>query len=308
VFGHDNRYKAEFGLGDAGSFSFLKDFFIEHRVSPAPVYVRGGQWRRPFFRQELVSDFGAQFNERSIVNELAGGGRDLGVALHNDYEKSPEGVEWVVGVFNGFSGGADRPTIPVTCTTDVEASTTTCVNGRPTTFKPDFGPTLAARAGWNSAKANGYSEADLEGGPLRYSFGAGYKIDLANFAKHGQPSLADNLSQGLEVDWNIKANGFSFTGGAVMMKIKAADPEYGLLLQPGYMIVPKHVEVAGRFGIAKEDDGNHLEALGALNYYVHGHRMKLASDFGILMITGQDPMTPSDEPDVRVRVQAQLEL
>lgn len=310
VFGDATRFKAELGMGDGGSFSFLKDVYLEHRLAPAPVYLRAGQWKRPFNRQEMVSDFASQFNERSIENELAGGGRDIGVALHNDYEKTAEGIEWVFGVFNQFSGGRDRPTIPDVCTTSPTGAVT-CVNGRPTTVPLDFGPTLVARAGWNSAKAKGYSEADLEGGPLRYSIAAAYKIDLANFAKHDQPSLADNLSHGLEADWNIKVNGFSFSGGVVMMKLKSADAQYGFVVQPGYMVVPKHVELAGRFALTTHavGDRNRLEALGAFNYYVHGHRMKIATDFGILKLTGSDPMTmATDDPDIRVRIMGQLEI
>jgi hypothetical protein len=309
VFSDATRFKAELGMGDAGSYAGVKDVFIEHRVSPAPVFVRAGQWKRPFNRQEMVSDFASQFNERSIENELAGGGRDLGVAVHNDYEKTAEGIEWVFGVFNGFSGGRDRPIIPSVCATSPTGSVT-CVNGRATNVPTDFGPTFVARAGWNSAHAKGYSEADIEGGPLRYSIAAAYKIDLANFAKHGEPSLADNLSHGLELDWNIKNNGFSFSGGVVMMKLKSADPQYGLVVQPGLMVVPKHAEIAARFALTTDDDDrDRLEALGAFNYYVHGHRMKIATDFGILMLTGEDPMTmATDKPDIRVRVMGQLEL
>ncbi|HUS33389.1 MAG TPA: hypothetical protein VMZ53_33030 [Kofleriaceae bacterium] len=309
VFGDADRYKMELGLGDIGSFSFLKDMFIEHKVAPAPVWLRVGQWKRPFNRQEMVSDFASEFNERSIENELAGGGRSLGVALHNDYEKSAEGIEWVFGMFNTFSGGSDRPSIAANCTTDAMTGKVTCINSRPTTLLADFGPTIVARAGWNSARAKGYSEADLEGGPLRYSIGAAYKLDLANFAKGKQPTLADNLSHGLEADWNVKVNGLSISGGVVMMKLKSADPQYGFVLQPGLMVVPKHMQVAARFAIVTEGDRNNLEALGAFNYFVHGHQLKIASDFGILKRTGEDPITmTSDKPDIRIRVMGQLEI
>lgn len=309
VFGSANRYKLELGMDDAGSFSFVRDMYIERRISDAPVYVRFGQWKRPFSRAEIVSDFASEFNERSIANELAGGGRDLGISLNNDYERSPEGIEWAVAMFNNFNGPSDRPMIPVACETDPTTLTTTCVDGRPTNVPLDFGPTLVARAGWNSPNAKGYSEADLEGGPLRYSVAASYKVDLANFARHGKASIADNMSHGLELDWNLKVNGISFTGLVVMMKIKDAETELGFNVQPGIMLVPKTIEVAARFALTTEGDRNLIEALGALNYYAHGHRLKLASDFGIVERTGEDPVTRvSDDPDVRVRIMAQLEI
>ena len=40
-----------------------------------------------------MSDFASEFNERAITATFAGGGRDLGLAIHNDYEKSPEGLK-----------------------------------------------------------------------------------------------------------------------------------------------------------------------------------------------------------------------
>ncbi|MBA3393728.1 MAG: hypothetical protein H0T89_13860 [Deltaproteobacteria bacterium] len=308
LFGNDNRFKVEMNLGDQGSFGFLKDMFLEKRVPGTPAYVRAGQWKRPFNRSELVSDFAAQLNERSIQNDLAGGGRDLGVAIHNEYEKSPEGIEWAVGVFNGFSGGSDRPVQTTTCTQN-GAGTITCANSRPATFPTDFGPAIVARVGYNSPKIKGYSESDLEGGPLRYAVGGSYKIDLANFAKQDEESVSDNLSHGLEVDTMIKAMGFSLHAGVVMMKLKSADAEYGAFAQAGMMVIPKHAEVAGRFALVTVGDRNRIEARGAFNWFWYGHTLKLASDAGFVQLTGRDPMTMAkDKPDLQIRVMMQLQI
>ncbi|HEY5920225.1 MAG TPA: hypothetical protein VIV11_01085 [Kofleriaceae bacterium] len=314
LFGKDNRFKMELGLGDTGSFSFLKDMFVEKRLPDSPIYFRMGQWKRPFNRAEIVSDFASTFNERSIQNELAGGGRSLGVALHNDYEKSPEGLEWVFGMFNTFNGGSDRPTIPVACVTDPIDGDVTCVNGRPTTIPLDWGPTLNARVGYNSPKMKGYSESDLEGGPLRYAVGAAYKVDLANFAEAGEDSWADNMSHGLEVDALIKAMGYSAHAGVVMMKLKSANTQFGLFVQPGMMLVPKKMEVAARFalttltqaGAMGSVDRNQIEARAAFNYYWHGHTWKVASDIGFLKLTGDMPS--EDKGDLQIRVMMQLQI
>jgi phosphate-selective porin OprO and OprP len=314
LFGKDNRYKLELGMGDTGSFSFLKDLFIEKRIPESSVYVRFGQWKRPFNRAEMVSDFSSTFNERSIQNELAGGGRSLGVALHNDYEKSP-GIEWTVGMFNTFSGGSDRPGITTTCTSAAMTGAITCVNSRPTTVPTDFGPTLIARVGFNSPKMKGYSESDLEGGPLRYAVGASYKVDLANLTRGSQPSWAENSSHGVEVDGMIKAEGFSTHAGVVLMKIKSGDPEYGFFVQPGLFVVPKKVELAARFALItvpavnaamEEIHRNQIEARAAFNYYFHGHTFKLANDIGFLKLTGDEPA--ADGGDFQARIMLQLQI
>jgi hypothetical protein len=309
VFGSANRYKLEVGLGESGSFSFVKDVFIEKELAPT-TWFRMGQWKRPFNRSEFVSDFNSIFNERSIQNELAGGGRDLGAAIHNDYEKTPEGLDYVVGVFNGFSGGSDRPTISSSCSTDPISSDVSCVNGRPVDFPADFGPTLVFRADWNSAKMKGLSEGDLEGGPLRYSVGAAYKVDLANFSKHGKDSWGDNTSHGVEVDANIKAHGFSLDAGFVVMKLKDADADWGVFAQPGYMVVPTKVLVAARFAAITENGGDRkqLEARAALDYLFHGHTWKIASDVGFLKKTEAPTTLATDKPDLQARIMMQLSI
>ncbi len=288
VFGPDTRFKLELGLGDAGSFSFLKDVYVERAVGP--VWARIGQWKRPFNRQELVADFGSAFNERAITARFAGGGRDLGVAIHNDYEASPDGLEWVLGVFNTFSGGADRP-----ITSDVDVP--------PTTFPVDFAPAIVARAGWNTGGIKGYSEIDLEGGPLRLGVGVSYKIDLADVDPGAQ-------SHGVGVDAMLKVEGFDLELGAFLMKLDEEDGRIGAMIQGGYLVVPDRAHLAARFAAvqdAADRDRLQLEARLAFSWLWEGHRWKIASDVGLLQLTGADAMTMATAgPDLQARSMAQL--
>lgn len=312
VFGEDNRYKLELALGDSGSFSFIKDMYIQRRLpGGGPTFLRFGQWRRPFNRPEIVSDFASLFNERSIQNDQAGGGRDLGVSLGNQYEKSPP-VEWVVGVFNTFSGGTDRPTWTTVCVQNPATSAITCTNTRPTTVPElDWQPAIVARLGYNHGKIKGYSEGDLEGGPLRYAVAASYKVDLANFTG------VDNMQQGFEVDTNIKANGFSLLAAADVMLLRGADPAYGFVVQPAYLVLPKHLEIAGRLALTTGDqqpgamagtvvETNQLEARIGVNYYWVGHRLKVANDAGVLFYTSDE--VASHQPTFQLRMMMQLEI
>ena len=317
AFGKTNRYKLEFGFGDEGSFSFLKDLYIDKRLSPAPVWLRAGQWKRPFNRQELVSDFASTFNERADTAKFVGGGRDLGVAVHNAYDQSPEGLEWILGVFNGFNGGSDRPVVAntTTCKQDPVTMVITCKTSNPENFPEDFGPAVVARIGWNHGHIKGYSEGDLEGGPLRYAIGLAYKIDLANFSSGKEASRSDNMSHGLEADALVKAQGFDVELGLYAMKIKSNDFKYGALVQPGYFVVPKHGQIAARFGVTPDPTSfaaanrNQIEIRGAFNWYWQGHSWKWANDVGILKLTGTDPMTmESSSPELQIRSMLQLTL
>jgi hypothetical protein len=300
VFGKDNRYKLEVGLADRGSFSYAKDFFVEKKLGG--LWVRFGQWKRPFSRQELVSDFSGTFNERSIANELAGGGRDIGIAVHNDYEKTPEGIEWVVGLFNGFSGGNDRPKIATTCEQDPVSLEITCTNGVPTTLPTDFSPAGVIRVGYNKGKVKGYTEIDTDGGPLRFGVAANYKIDLADLGKGGESSVGKNLSHGIGVDAIVKVNGLDAMVGGFAMKLKSADMAFAAFAQLGYMVVPKKVHVGGRFAFREiaGTDNKELEVRAALNYLFAGHAFKIATDGGFLKVTG------GGDPEIQIRSMVQL--
>ena len=45
-------------------------------------------------------------------------------------------------------------------------------------------------------------------------------------------SVSDNLSHGIEADAMLKSNGFGLELGVYMMKLKTADAQYGVLVQP----------------------------------------------------------------------------
>ena len=177
AFGPALTYKLELGASEKGA-TMVKDAYLDDHVGA--VHLRAGQFKRPFNRQELVSDFAGVFNERSLASEHVGGGRDAGVMVHNGFEHSPRGIEWALGLFDSANGGKDRPLQTTTCKADA-AGTLTCTTSAPSNVMGDFGPAVVARAGWNFGKLKGYSEADLEGGPLRAGIGVNYKVDLADF-------------------------------------------------------------------------------------------------------------------------------
>ena len=294
AYGHANTYKVEFELANRG-FALLKDVFIDHALSKG-LHVRLGQWKKPLNRQELVSDFGSEFLERSIMNELAGAGRDQGIALHNDYEKSPEGLEWAIGVFNASS---DRPKSSTTCVDP--ADPTTCSTGLPTNIPSDFGPLLVARAGWNQGKIKGYSEGDLEGGPLRFAVAASYALNANDLDKDADDNL--RLRHTVVFDAMAKVEGLTVTGALTLVKDGQADLATGFYAQASYMLVAKKVLGAVRFAQIPEDDEHRQEILGGVNYMFKGHKAKLMLDAGILNTTGDPGRT-----DLQIRSQLQLVL
>ena len=294
AFGKQNTYKVEFDMANKG-FSVLKDFFVNHEFTPT-LQIRAGQWKKPFSRHQMVSDFGSEFNERAISDEWAGAGRDLGVALHNGYEKSPDGIEWAVGLFNGTG---DKPQQTVTCADPADPET--CVPSTPTNVPADFDPELVARIGFNTGGIKGYSEGDLEGGPLRLGVAASYRLNFNQLQKDADDALI--LEHGFEVDGLLKVEGFDAQAGVYLVKVGDADMDLGFLLQAGYFVVPETAEFAARFSLIPDEaamDESLMETRLAFDWYFHGHNFKIATDAGFLSSTA------AETNDIQVRSQVQL--
>jgi hypothetical protein len=292
AFGEANGYKVEFDMAGKGS-AVLKDFFVNHSFSPT-LQLRAGQWKKPFSRHEIVSDFGSEFNERAIANAWAGAGRDLGVALHNGYEKSPEGIEWAVGLFNGTG---DRPRQSLTC--EDPADPESCAVSTPSNVPGDFDPELVARAGWNLGGIKGYSEGDLEGGPFRLGVGASYRLNFNQFQKDADDAL--QLEHAIGLDALAKVEGFDLQAGVFFLKLGDADLELGFLGQAGYFVLPEKAEVAARFSLIPDlMDESLMETRLAFDWYFSGHNFKWMTDAGLLSSTA------AETNDVQVRSQLQL--
>jgi Phosphate-selective porin O and P len=294
AFGKPNSYKLEFDLANRG-FALLKDFYVDHAVAK-DLHLRAGQWKRPFNRQEIVSDFGSEFLERSLVNEFAGGGRDLGVAVHNDYEKSPNGLEWAAGLFNATG---EKAALKITCVPGATATDPpTCTGGVPTNVPTDFGPALVARVGWNAGSIKGYSEGDLEGGGLRYGVAASYRMNPRDFDKDASGTL--QIQHAAVVDAVVKVSGLGITGAAAVVKDGQAKAKFAFYGQVGYMVQPKTLLVAVRLSQVPEGSEHKHEILGAVDWLWKGHNWKWMADGGIIHTSG----VSTSDLQIRTQIQA----
>jgi hypothetical protein len=311
AFSRDLTYKLEFSFSDKG-LALLKDTFIDRAWGGGAVHVKVGQFKRPFDREQIVSDFKGEFNAQSIADAYVGGGRDVGGGLHNGYESSPEPVEWFVGVFNRVSGAGEMPTSTTTCTQDPTTMKITCVNGTPTNVPVDFQPALVARFGVNHGGIKGYSLADLEGGPLRIAIAANYKIGFGNL----KDPIASNLTNVAGVDALVKVYGLDVLLGFFAQKQPLSGATTGdtkwhfaFNAQGGYFLTPKRLQVAARFALAPATDintNNQLEVRVAINYFFLGHDWKWMTDFGYLTERGTNAAGVAYKPTLELRTMAQL--
>lgn len=156
------------------------DVFADYAVVPAVLQLRAGQWKRPFNREELTSDWKLAFVDRALTNAAFGAGRDIGAMAHSGIDKSPP-LEWGVGVFAGTSprGAIDAPAV--------------------------FTPTFVARLGYNRGDVKGYSSMDTTGGGVRFAVAASAleAIELLDQSRGATK---------LEVDAIVKLMGFDASG------------------------------------------------------------------------------------------------
>ncbi len=259
------KLQTEFGRGVVG----LRDFHFDLEVGSG-VWLRVGQWKRPFSRQQIVSSGRQELSDRAITDRVFGAGRDIGLAIRNDYEKSPD-LEWTVGVFNGT--GID-PTQAATVNPDTGAVTI----GNPSNVPQKFRPALVGRVGINRGGLKGYSEADLEGGPLRWGVGASVWVE-------GDFDENDTANDKAQLDYMVKVNGLSSTGGVYAMTEQRglkpfSDQELefvGFHLQGGYMVTPT-AQVAARYAMISHDSDaarDQQEITIGGSYYGYGHDGKL---------------------------------
>jgi hypothetical protein len=242
------------------------------------VWLRAGQWKRPFSRQQINSSGNLELVDRAITDKQFHAGRDIGAAVHNGYEDSPD-LEWAVGVFNGtgekpsFSGGEVDPT-------DMTVS-----GGSFSNVPKDFMPVFVARVGLNRGGLKGYSEADLEGGPLRWGVAASGWVE-------GDFDAGDPPVHQAQLDGIMKVNGLSFSAAGYLQTVESELDTIGAHAQVGKVFgdKTKRMNAAARYAVLipqgdMADDPSHEITVG-WGWLPHKHNAKLQIDLGSLIGPG----------------------
>ena len=302
AYGKDLTYKfqTDFGKGLVN----LKDFFANYKFSES-VHIRIGQWKRPFSRQQINSSSKLSLVDRAITDKLYGAGRDIGIALHNNYEKSPE-FEWAFGVFNGTSV---KPAIKTTVSIDPADTSASAASSKMTNTISRLQPAFVGRVGYNMGGIKGYSEGDHEHGDFRLAVG------LGGMWLHSYDDEASALRANL--DFIMKVSGFSLSGAAYVAMDETTDAagdtslgmtSLGLHAQASYLLSDGYQPVL-RFewkmpeetSAANEDQK--VATLG-FNWFINGHKVKWQTD--VSMIFSTDGTTDGEETDMRLRSQLQF--
>ena len=288
------KFQADFGKGAVS----LKDFYGDYAFVPGWLQLRVGQWKRPFSRQQITSSGSLELVDRSLTDGFFGAGRDIGVAIHNG---APEGFEYALGVFNGTG---EKPSFSGAVQVDPATGEGSVSKGKFTNVPTLFHPAIVLRAGFNYGGIKGYSEGDLEGGPLRFAVALSGIADL-------DAEGADTAGFRGELDYALKVHGFASTGGVYILSNQdgagMGDQAFGALgfhIQASYVVAGFFQPVVRYALLAPDGDDNDVhEILGGLSFYLFKHGLKVQVDGGAIL---REAAGGSMQKEYLGRVQAQV--
>jgi hypothetical protein len=275
---------------DNGSDLQIRDTYFDAAYKTVAV-PRVGQFKVPFNREELTSSSELQLVERSIVNEQFSLARDIGTAL---YGLISNYFVYGVGVYNG-NGRNDFSTdsnllyvgrlMLTPCCGKLQYANSSFPIGGDYKIEPNFGedkPLLAF----------GVAGAGMEG--LNIERKTPDAVIDDRFAEIG--IIEGDFAQ-FTADVNFKYKAFSIEGEYDARWISPSANQgasistvfdQGFRVQGGVFLLPKLVEVAGRFALIDFDDdvpGQDLsyEITPGLNFYMsRSHKWKIQLSYSYI--------------------------
>ncbi len=280
VFNEDLRYEFQMNLatrtGANSGVAQLEDFWVDY--FPVSYFgIKAGQFKTPFMVQGMTSSGSQQFVDRSMFTGFFNPAYDIGLDIHgNLFEKK---ANYHVFAMNG--DGAN-------------------------TLDTNQSPMFGARLEFVPLGEYQYSESDVgQSDEPNLGFGLAYLYNVKGTAYESGTIPAGTKTSHGTFDASFKYKGFSLLGAAGISRTHegAELTNWGVNAQTGYFIVPKHFEVALKYGTAVFSNAvrNQSEYAIGLNYFFVGHSLKLQTDYTYLQNARGYELN-----DHRVRTQLQV--
>jgi hypothetical protein len=291
------RLSLKLHLSTAPGSVELMDFYFNYKAAEN-LQVRAGQYKVPFTRYRIQSFQRLTFADWAIVAPAFGAERQMGVALHNGYEK-PARYAYAFGIFSGQNARASHAvTLPKLYGIDT---------GNPSDLsdpapREDFHPELVLHLAYNPQGMNVQTDTDEEGEGFRYStvLSAAWDLD----PRYRQDFILRLAPEFLLKYRGLSASAIGYAGWAETGNSRATELVMtGGLIQSAYRIC-KTYEVSGRYAVVDLVDTVFLEEeiRAGLNVYIIEHQLKWQSDFGRI----ENKRTDARSVDYIVRSQLQL--
>ena len=271
----------------------LYDAYVDLKQIPW-ANLRVGQYRTLFGRQEYVSSALLQFVDRGFVAEaFVPNGidrRDQGVTIHSDDKKYP--VNYAFGVFNGVGINLTR------------LGLNTPSNANELMYVGRITVDILGKPGYPESDL-AYSQTPQLAVGVSYGYNSGLQTNTTGVGSNTQistsiASLGNGrlLNQGVVnlgttgVDVIFKYKGLSLQSEGFVRNVDTRDHSKqignatGFYVQGGYFVVPKTIELVGRYSYMDPDTLRAQDIItsvvGGLNWYLIGHEHKLQLDYGVV--------------------------
>ncbi|MGR3219080.1 MAG: porin [Candidatus Anammoxibacter sp.] len=260
------------GSVDGSKSVEMIDFFSDITYVPN-AKIRFGQYRVPFNRQMETLIWKLQMIDRSVANNEFNLGRQLGVMVYG--ELLDHKLEYYGGFWNG--------------------------NFRNESRNDNNEHLWIFRASYSPFGIYSYDESDLEySESLKAHISASIAFDSVDdvtvelddivFVTAGGIDIIQNTVTADEVDrtqvaveFGFKYRGLSLISEYYWRKQSGISDvnliDYGFFVQAGYFLIPKKLELAGRYSLVEFDDELKKDSLKnvaiGVNYFFNGHGSKL---------------------------------
>jgi len=281
----------------AGGAMTLRDAYIN--VAPLKEYdqemqVRAGQFKAPMGRQFLTSARNLSLQERSLASDTFVPNRQVGGMFHGECWDGR--VEYATGIFNG-----DGQNVNVNDNTGVMSVSRVVLNflgGDSKRYEYDETDPLAY----------GVKDDEERNSPLRGFVGGAYMYNPDRMVIAG--NVEDVTTNQVAIEAGLRLEGFTAYGEYYVRHISSSADGFSNLDEPGWFahlgyLFNNHVELAGRYSEMNLDApgvGRQNETTIGLNYYFHGHRLKMQTEY----VYRRDDQGDGD-PHLNI-IRAQLQL
>ncbi|NIT14683.1 MAG: hypothetical protein GTN99_10705 [Candidatus Dadabacteria bacterium] len=301
------KYKLQLDIKE-DSFN-VRDAVFDFAYNPM-IVPRAGQYKVPFNREQQNSSSALQFVDRSELDRFFNFGRDIGFGLHGKIQKM---FSYQLGVFQGegrnsAEGDNNAEDSDLMWAGRIMFSPL----GKDLKIKQNFvkEPTIQIGAAILGLETDivGTGREALSDEPDNRLSERVRGVDFADLGATDMQTIAFALDAAfLHPRANLEGSyiGADFDAGGV----NADAYDQGFRVQGGVFLIPKVLEVAGRYAYIDFDDAvgdldSRWEVTPGINYYINqSHRWKLQADYSFIQEEDIDGLE-TDENRFRVQLQA----
>ncbi len=230
-----------------GALEFM-DLYLDYRLNDS-FRFRLGQWKVPFTRYRIRSFKALTVADWAVVAKYFGAERQIGLAMHNGYEKHGA-FEYEVGLFTGVNARKSAASGLASIFGEKLANPSDLYDPA---APAELHPELVAHVAYNGRGINTATDTDWTGGAFRYSVGLSVAWDL-------NADMYRDLTLRLAPEVLIKWRGFSafaafYMGFTRLSEDSALDQRLDLLgglIQASYLFF-RRVEVSARYAVVHAD-------------------------------------------------------